>query len=230
MPSAGSASRPQHGRAASASASACQPLDEIRSARAKTAQRRSAAMTRSNSSQSSWVPPAATKTERMIAGTSRPCSAPSSGPIKRTGPATATHSKPLLKTSVARPDAAQQLKLAGAPAYDRGDATRPVDGVVDDAGAHHRRMHRAVGAGDGQDGEVVVGGGQPLDICEVSHGWSFPIGATTTTTPSWGCSVRPSEAARRDRCAPRVPRAHGADRRTRRCRRRRPTSPAHPDR
>ena len=147
-------------------------LDEMTSARTKTAQRRSAAMTRSNSSQSSWLPPAARKTDRMVSGTSSPRSSAVVGPDQahraRDGgplPAVLEHER--------RPTRGpEQVELAGAAAHHGGDAGRPVDRVVDDAGAHDRGVDGPVRPADGEDGEVMVGRGQPLDVLEICHGQS----------------------------------------------------------
>src|SRR6266508_4232661 len=97
----------------------------MRSGRTSTATRRSAAITRSYSSQSSCVPPAAVNTSRSSRGTpsaSNPTSA-SSGPASWTGPSTATHSHPARNTTVARGRARRLACLRVPPR-----ATRPTTG------------------------------------------------------------------------------------------------------
>ena len=71
-----------------------QPFERNRAGSTSTATRPSAAITRSNSSQSSCVPPAARKTTRRSPGSAsgaKPSSG-SSGPTMRAGPSTETHS------------------------------------------------------------------------------------------------------------------------------------------
>jgi hypothetical protein len=117
-------------------------FDEMTSARTNTAQRPSAAITRSNSSQYSWLPPAARKTSRIVCGTSRPSSAPSTGPTRRAGPDTATHWKLDLNTRVA--------------CFDQANSGSSVDWVVNNTGTDDRSMHGPISPNGGTDSEIVV--------------------------------------------------------------------------
>ena len=149
-------------------------LEMIASARTKAAQRRSLAMTRSNSAQSSWVPPAAVKTDRIVAEHVKAVVGAVVGPEETHRPRDG-HPVPAVLEHERRPGVLpQQFELAGAPVEHGAHAGRSVHRVGDDAGAHDRRVHRPVGAGDAEDGEVVVGRGQPGDVCEVCHGPILP--------------------------------------------------------
>src|SRR5262245_27433529 len=96
-----------------------------------TAARRSAAMTRSYSSQSSWVPPAATKIARSSAGrsfTAKP-EARSSGPMIVVAPSTATHCQPDLATAVARGRCRRFASLRAPPAATSATDSTRVNGL-----------------------------------------------------------------------------------------------------
>ena len=74
-----------------------------------------------------------------------------------------------LEDQAGRPGVAEQAQLAAGAGHDRTDARLPVDRIVDDAGAHDRGVHRPVEPRCVEDGQVVIGGGQPVDELQVCH-------------------------------------------------------------
>ena len=115
-----------------------QALPVMRAGATNTAARRSSAITRSYSSQSSCDPPAALNTWRRSAGIADggTPSISSSGPQMVVGPSTATHCHPLWNTTVARPVRRRWTSFARVAACDERDAELTGDGVVEDARVH----------------------------------------------------------------------------------------------
>jgi hypothetical protein len=202
----------------------------MRSGSTRTAVRRSAAITRSYSSRSGWLPPAAWKMSRSSSGNrsaGRPGSG-SAGPAHRGGPGTCFPAPPPRPPPPPRdpfpagPEhdrgvrAAAQVTQLGRPAPgDQPHAWRGGERVRQDPGVDQRDLRSACGVDGDQHGQEMVGGGDPADqgqpagghgASQAAHAWTGvrahvePLGICP---PAWsaGWSWRPVD---RD-CPPSTP-------------------------
>ena len=152
-----------------------QPFDVIRSGSTRTATRRSTAITRSYSAQSSCVPPAAMKTSRNSCGRSSP-PMPGRGVVGPEQPHGALDGHPFPPGAEhdRRPSvASQQAELDRVAASDEPDDGTAGDRVVEHAGVDQRGVDGPVGPRRRQHGEAVVGGDEAANEIEVRR-WHGP--------------------------------------------------------